>query len=230
MSAKDRLTWFFCANATGSFIIPSQLIGKSKSPFCLRAPFCQAVPDGIHYDSQPNAWMTTSLCQKWFDNIFYKVVKNKFPNEKIALVWDNFRGHSINCSDPFIHIYELPPNCTSRHQPLDQGIISVLKQQYRKKMLRRFLAMLDNWDAIYATPAPHGCNRLQNGHLPNILDAMWLVHDAVQALDRQVVILSFFRLLCFRRLLSEIHGISSLVHVSCPLISILTLAYYPMIV
>ena len=42
----------------------------------------------------------------------------------------------------------LPKNMTARYQPMDQGIISVLKTRYKTIMLRRLLAICDDDAAL----------------------------------------------------------------------------------
>ncbi|KAG0425123.1 Tigger transposable element-derived protein 6 [Dictyocoela muelleri] len=54
-------------------------------------------------------------------------------NRKILVILDNFSGHNINNFSNITFEY-LPPNTSSILQPLDQGIIYVLKQKYKKRM------------------------------------------------------------------------------------------------
>lgn len=57
--------------------------------------------------------------------------------EKILLLVDNMSGHTIDhLSLTHIELYFLPPNTTSRLQPLDAGIIECFKRRYRKLFLR----------------------------------------------------------------------------------------------
>ncbi|CAM9511821.1 unnamed protein product, partial [Phaeothamnion confervicola] len=49
-------------------------------------------------------------------------------SKPVLLLVDNYSGHSA-LQDPRwkVTIAALPPNCTSRHQPVDQGIIVAFK-------------------------------------------------------------------------------------------------------
>ena len=55
-----------------------------------------------------------------------------FDNQKQS-TFDNGHGpHGVDVSNPLGHvkIIPLPPNCTSVHQPMDNGITTALKQKY----------------------------------------------------------------------------------------------------
>ena len=73
--------------------------------------------------------MTNELftnCIQQLDIIFFK------QKRKIILFIDNCPTHPQYIPVTNIKVVFLPPNATSKLQPLDQGIIKVLKQKYRK--------------------------------------------------------------------------------------------------
>ena len=86
------------------------------------------------------------------DNVFWKEVQLQWANTEFAdapvvLVMDNFRGHKLNSPDPKrLFLKFLPPNSTSRTQPLDQGIIKSFKSRYRAWLSVQLIDCVDNWD------------------------------------------------------------------------------------
>lgn len=75
---------------------------------------------------------------------------------------DNCTAHGEVPNLKNIKIKYLPPNTTSKLQPLDQGIIQSFKMQYRKEVVRRFLA-----DVERQTPTTI-----------DVLQAMWMIAKA----------------------------------------------------
>lgn len=60
---------------------------------------------------------------------------------KVLLIMDNFSAHIAAVSEQLQHLNHLvicwlPPNVTSRYQPLDQGIIKAFKVHYRRHWLQ----------------------------------------------------------------------------------------------
>ncbi|CAB1104665.1 unnamed protein product [Ectocarpus sp. CCAP 1310/34] len=116
MKAKDRCTVVSCCNTTGSLKVPLAVIHTAKDPMVFRHVRKPACP----YYAQKSGWLDSSLCQRWFDEVFVPFVK-KTTGKKVALLWDNCPGHRIKNDDPQIVIIFLPPNVTSVFQPMDMG-------------------------------------------------------------------------------------------------------------
>ena len=57
---------------------------------------------------------------------------------------DNCPAHSIVSNLTNVTLAFLPPNATSKLQPMDQGIIRTLKVRYRKKLLAKLIASVDS--------------------------------------------------------------------------------------
>ena len=75
------------------------------------------------YRNQQKSWMDWNLFEEWLrelDRKFAFVINNCPAHDHI----DNLKG---------IKLYFLPPNTTSKTQPMDQGVIRSLKAKYRKK-------------------------------------------------------------------------------------------------
>ncbi|XP_064459053.1 tigger transposable element-derived protein 6-like [Ornithodoros turicata] len=61
---------------------------------------------------------------------------------RVCLLLDNCSAHHTTCKLQNIEVRFLPPNTTSRLQPLDQGIIKAFKVGYRRRLLQRLLINL----------------------------------------------------------------------------------------
>lgn len=130
--SKERLTVLACTNSTGTHKLKLVVIGKSRSPRCFKN--VRTFP--CDYLSQSHAWMTGELFTNWIqqlDTIFGK------QKRKIILFIDNCPAHPKDIPVTNIKLVFLPRNATSKLQPLDQGIIKVMKQKYRKKLVQRYL-------------------------------------------------------------------------------------------
>lgn len=99
----------------------------------------------VFYRHQKKAWMDRVLFQEWFEKQFVPNVKafnkeNELPPSALLLI-DNAPSHpeemQLVCGD--IKAIFLPPNVTSILQPMDQGVLQALKQNYRKMLLRSLL-------------------------------------------------------------------------------------------
>jgi hypothetical protein len=87
--------------------------------------------------------MTSSISEDWLRRI-----DQKFHSEKIKIILfvDNCLAH------PFVTMKELravkvaflPPNTTTKLQPLDQGVIKNLKYHYYKRTIWKMLDRIDN--------------------------------------------------------------------------------------
>ena len=99
------------------------LIGTAKRPRCF-----QNSPPCIPYFDQKNAWNDRVCYDRWWNSVFLPQIR-RWTKDNIALLIDGFSGHDDTCSDPLgqVALYKFPPNVTSVYQPLDQGVISILK-------------------------------------------------------------------------------------------------------
>lgn len=132
--SKQRITIIPICNMSGSEKLPLIVIGKSKNPHCFRKLNIGELP--VDYYHNKTAWMTSA--------IFHQVVTkldDHFDSQgrKIILFADNCSAHKLAPETDLkaIKIEFLPPNYTSLLQPLDAGIIKVLKHSYRKRLLRQ---------------------------------------------------------------------------------------------
>ena len=123
---KIRITGIAAANAIGDKL-SMFVIGKAKNPRCLKnikfLPCC--------YRNQRKSWMDRKLFEEWPREMDRKFA---FEGRNVAFVIDNCPDHSHIDNLKSIKLYFLPPDATSKTQPMDQGVIRSLKAEYRKKI------------------------------------------------------------------------------------------------
>jgi hypothetical protein len=144
--SKDRITIALTSNADGSEKFTAWVIGKSENPRSFSKVNCKNLR--IIYRFNKSKWMTGLICEEYL-----RWLNNKMHGErrKVLLLMDNFSGHELaiqlvgglqGLSN--VRIAWLPPNTTSKWQPMDQGIIASFKLQYRRLwvafMLREYEA------------------------------------------------------------------------------------------
>ena len=71
--------------------------------------------------------MSFELFEQWVRELDRKF---KLEGRKIALIIDNCPAHPHIDKLQAIELFFLPPNTTSRLQPMDQGVIRSLKAHY----------------------------------------------------------------------------------------------------
>ena len=124
--SKLRLTGLAAANAGGGGggTLPMFVIGKSKFPRCFKN--IKHLP--CHYRSQNKSWMDSTLFEEW---VREKDRRFTAEGKKIALVVDNCPAHPSIDNLVSVALIFLPPNTTSKLQPMDQGVIRSLKAYYK---------------------------------------------------------------------------------------------------
>ena len=105
-SSKDHLSLMLYANMTGTDKQKPVLVGKAANPACLKKKGLSIANLGVNYYHNAKGWNRELYKQK----------------RKITLLVDNAPGHIADDYDN-IELVFLPPNTTSKLQPLDQGII-----------------------------------------------------------------------------------------------------------
>ena len=135
--SKERLTVMVTANMDGSEKLPLMVIGKSKKPQCFK--HVKSLP--VQYEANKKAWMTGDLYTSWLWKLDRAFQKEK---RKVLLFVDNCSAHPVVNGLKSIKVVFLPPNTTSKLQPMDQGIIKNLKVHYRKNLLLKYIAAVDS--------------------------------------------------------------------------------------
>ncbi|CAB1100159.1 unnamed protein product [Ectocarpus sp. CCAP 1310/34] len=148
MSFKERITLYVAADASGRKL-PLSIIGHAKNPRCFRL---RTSP--LKYFSQSNAWSDARVFGEWWKEVLL----------------------------PWVTILELPPNCTAKHQPCDAGIVAALKKIFRTLLLRIRVDTMKEAAQLRAEAKRRkvvsSLQGLAEGHVPHLLDAAELCHDA----------------------------------------------------
>jgi len=97
-------------------------------------------------------------------------------NCHILLFIDNCPAHPKDVVLQNIEVVFLPPNSTSKLQPLDQGIIKVTKQYYRRRLVLRFI---------------HDIDHPEQKKPITILDAMRYITSAWEAVSTDTIVNCF---------------------------------------
>ena len=84
--------------------------------------------------------MDGDLFTEWVKELDRKFVAQ---NRKIALIVDSCPAHPIADGMKPIELIFLPPNTTSKTQPMHQGVIKSLKSFYRHSIIKRYITSTD---------------------------------------------------------------------------------------
>ncbi|CAG8738012.1 13149_t:CDS:1, partial [Rhizophagus irregularis] len=89
------------------------------------------------YQNNSKAWMLTTLFQEWLQEFDYQVgIKHR--RQRILLLFDNCTSHKLeNLTLSNVEVCFLPPNTTSKLQPMDASIIMSFKKHYRRYHIRQ---------------------------------------------------------------------------------------------
>lgn len=143
-----RVTVALCVSKAGEKLEPL-IIGRSERPRCWSSP-------PRNYKSSPKAWMTTSLFKEWLLKFDHQM---REAGREVLLLVDNCSTHKVPEGITNSKVLFLPPNCTSRMQPLDQGIIRSFKAHftkikvehaYHKLQLKQFNGNFEDWTVATA--------------------------------------------------------------------------------
>ena len=138
--SKKRITIVFLVSATGANETPV-VIWNSKKPRCFRGFDVRSLP--VKYYSQSKSWMTGEILVDYLTSFNQKMRAEK---RSVLLLLDNAGCHPPEkLQDKFsnIRILFVPPNTTSKVQPLDLGIIANFKAHYKHLFLQHVLARID---------------------------------------------------------------------------------------
>lgn len=184
--AKSRISIAITVNMDNSIKVPILYIGKSQKPLCFNEK-----PN--NYINQSNAWMDNRVFKYYMDNIFLPSVKDIIKNNKVLLVMDNCASHPrslIGAEYDNIQLLFLPPNCTSRYQPLDMGIINKIKSNYKTEILKKCVENIENFELIKNIQIENskGKGGIALCKQPNIADAMYYSTKVFFGLKKTTVI------------------------------------------
>ena len=162
--SKERLTALVCANMSGNDKLPLLIIGKSANPRCFKNKKTLPTP----YTSNKKAWMTSEIFTDWLKKLDRKLQRQK---RKIAMVIDNCPAHPQVRGLKCIELIFLPPNTTSKTQPMNQGVIQNFKTHYRKRVILRQMKAIDE----------------KKEFTISLLDAMRLMQQALEMVQPRTI-------------------------------------------
>jgi hypothetical protein len=143
---KSRITALFCCNSDGSEKLKPWFIGTARSPRAFTAAHININNLDLHWRHNTKAWMIGKIFEEWL-----RWFDKQMVHRKVVLLMDNFSAHetavkTINsslCPLQNTLIIWLPPNSTSRFQPLEQGIIRTWKAYWKRQWVRYMVTEFD---------------------------------------------------------------------------------------
>ena len=105
------------------------VIGKAKRPHSF-PKYNSDLEQHITYRSNKHGWMTTAIFTEFPNSLNNKM---RHQNCQILMFLDNCSSH------PHLHLSNIelcfyPKNLTSKLQAMDQGVIAMVKQKYKKSV------------------------------------------------------------------------------------------------
>uniref|UniRef100_K7G5U3 DDE-1 domain-containing protein n=1 Tax=Pelodiscus sinensis TaxID=13735 RepID=K7G5U3_PELSI len=178
---KERVTILACSNTTSNHKLRLTFIGKAKKPSALPIA-TTALP--VSYKNQRNAWMDSAIFRGWFLPSVEQFLNSLNLPRKAILVIDNAPAHphedELISGD--IRVIFLPP--TSLCQPMDQGVLEVLKKKYRCKLLTTLIEVTDD-----------GNGMLDKLRTVNIKDVIYWIAQSWEEIEPQTLARSWRKLL-----------------------------------
>ena len=117
--------------------LPLLAIRKFERPRCMKN--VKSLP--AVWKANRKARMTSQIFEEWVRKFDRKML---LQGRSVALIVDNCPAHLAISGLRAVQLIFLPPNTTSVLQPRDQGIIQTLKTHYRKRVLRKLIALIES--------------------------------------------------------------------------------------
>jgi len=160
------------------------MIGKAAQPMCFQV---EGNASPLPYFSQKSAWTDDSVFKRWFEEVFVPAAQARTAHY-VYLIMDNLGCHSSISHRQVIFI-ELPPNTTAVYQALDAGIIVLLNNRYKKRLL--YLVVCNLVSLLYngvAEPRVARGGGLEEGGIAHLRDAAkFIVEEWDEILGDQIV-------------------------------------------
>jgi hypothetical protein len=194
MTDKSRITCMVATSANGE-LVPLAHVGKAKNPRCFNLI---GGPRPFHYCHQRRAWFDQEVTKWWFVSVFAPWYRQKYGEAHCGVLVDNCPAHNrikqdLKESHPWIHVLFFPPNLTNRHQPMDQGVIKMLKSYYRCELLDQLVHIYEDSTRLEQAKeakklAKLGQVGLDHGERPHVLDAIEILERAWnENIDRESI-------------------------------------------
>ena len=188
MKVKDRITIYVCTNASGTDFCPLSIIGKSGKPHCFRNHSLK-----LTYYSQKKAWSDTATFKKWWGDFLLHIRSR--TNDRVLLILDNCGPHCGKAAefmnDPQVEVVMLPPNCTSVYQPMDSGVIAMIKKNYRFLLLSKYIDMFEEREQLRKDAIEmnmmRGTKGLAQGFAPHVRDCIDLLNEVQENVKEESI-------------------------------------------
>ena len=130
MKDKTRVTLMVCTDADGTKV-PLSVVGKPKKPKYFRLLRGGKTP--VPYTNQSNAWFNKDITIWWIRMVLWPYHLRMNGDKHCVLLLDNCSAHKVDEGrlPPSLHLVFLPTNVTNTHQPVNMGMITSLKVEYR---------------------------------------------------------------------------------------------------
>ena len=140
--AKERLSVLACANEEGSERIPLMFIRTAWKPRAFKKKTGTEI--GLEYHANNKGWMTLLLFHDWIRG--FDAYISRTPHRQVALLIENCSAHGTLENLPSLQpvsVFFLPPNTTSKMQPMDAGVIASVKLRYRTFKMEPAVDLID---------------------------------------------------------------------------------------
>ena len=134
--SKVRLTGLAASNALGEKL-PMYVIGKSANPRCFK--HIKSLP--CKCTNQEKSWMDSDIFTRWLKELDRKMIAE---GRKITMIVDYCPAHPHVEGLQAVELIFLPPNITSKLQPMDQGVIRSLKAKYRSAVVKLYITRIES--------------------------------------------------------------------------------------
>ncbi|GBM25054.1 Tigger transposable element-derived protein 6 [Araneus ventricosus] len=138
---KERRTISFCVSASGEKEKPL-VIWRCQRPRCFKEKDLNRL--GVSWFANKKARVMSSIFEERLVN-FDKKMGNQ--TRKVLLVLGNATCHAHGAQLKNVKLLFLPPNTTSKLQPLDHGITKCFKMECRQCALRHVIARMDECES-----------------------------------------------------------------------------------
>ncbi|XP_052902129.1 jerky protein homolog-like [Anopheles moucheti] len=140
---NERITILCCTNATGTHKLDLTIIAKSKHPW---NPKDEEFPQtAVNYYEAKGGWASKEIFQHWFQYKWIPEVRAyltaKILPLRAILLLDTAPCHitdsALRSEDGCMIVRFMPTDVANLVQPMQQGIISLLKWNYRTDLLKQ---------------------------------------------------------------------------------------------
>ncbi|XP_061505786.1 jerky protein homolog-like [Anopheles gambiae] len=140
-SSGERVTVVCCTNAAGTHKLDLTVIGKTKCPWSE-----QSEPKtSVNYYEMKSGWASKEIFRNWFEYKWVPEVREFLASrglpQRAILILDTSPCHItdslLRSADGCMVVKFLPSDVANLVQPMQQGIVSLLKWNYRTDLLKQ---------------------------------------------------------------------------------------------